>query len=247
MSAMLPPSIEPELIARCPTFASGSLRCVVETAAHPGAFADELAAAVADAAATPLEAIAQHPIISATRELYRRCGKDPSRYRPAAEQLRRRAVRGAGPHPVHPLVDIVNWLSLRTGFSISGVDAAALRGQLRWGIGRAGEPYEAIGRGPLNIAGLPVLRDDLGPFASPTSDSVRARIREDTRDVLIVLCAPAGREGLAGALQMARVALVTVLAARQIELHIVEAATGGSATTERNLENHSRSATEKLQ
>lgn len=227
MTTLLPPLIEPELLERCPTFATGALQCRVEPAPTPDVFAAELAAAVADAAAEPLHTIADHPVIAATRELYRRCGKDPSRYRPAAEQLRRRAVRGAGPFPVHPLVDIVNWLSLRTGFSISSADAAALRGSIRWGVGRPGEPYEAIGRGPLNIAGLPVVRDDLGPFASPTSDSVRSRIRDDTRDVLILLCAPAGPEGLAGALDMARVALTTVLAAREIETHVVHPAGGG--------------------
>ncbi len=227
MTSLLPPRIEPELLERCPTFATAALRCRVDRAPTPDVFAAELAAAVADAATERLDSIADHPVIAATRELYRRCGKDPSRYRPAAEQLRRRAVRGAGPFPVHPLVDIVNWLSLRTGFSISSVDAAAVRGPVRWGIGRADEPYEAIGRGPLNIAGLPVLRDDLGPFASPTSDSVRARIGDETRDALIILCAPAGAEGLAGALEMARVALTTVLAAHDIETHIVHPAGGG--------------------
>jgi len=222
VSAVLPPRIESELLERCPSFATGALRCRVEPSRNRDAFAEELAAAVSDAAAEPLSAIADHPVIAATRDLYRRCGKDPSRYRPAAEQLRRRAVRGAGPFPVHPLVDIINWLSLRTGFSISGVDAAALRGVIRWGIGRPGEPYEAIGRGPLNIAGLPVLRDDLGAFASPTSDSVRARIRDETRETLIVICAPAGPEGLAGALEMARVALTAVLSATEIETHVVK-------------------------
>lgn len=227
VSILLPPRIEPELLERCPTLATAVLRCRVEPAANLDAFAEELAAAVADVASEPLDSIADHPRIAATRELYRRCGKDPSRYRPAAEQLRRRAVRGAGLFPVHPLVDMANWLSMRTGFSICSVDAAALRGRIRWSIGRAGEPYEAIGRGPLNIAGLPVLRDDLGPFASPTSDSVRARVRNETRDALIILCAPSGPEGLAGALEMARVAITTVLAATDIELHIVYPAGGG--------------------
>lgn len=223
MAIVLPPRIDPELRERCPTFATGILRCAVKTALRRDLFAVELAAAVADAAIESTHAIARHPIIAATRELYQRCGKDPSRYRPAAEQLRRRAVRGVGPHSVHPLVDIVNWLSLRTGFSISGVDASVLVGTIRWGIGRPGEPYEAIGRGVLNIAGLPVLRDDIGPFASPTSDSVRSSIGDETQDLLIVLCAPGGADGLAGALEMARIALVTFASAQQIETYIVQA------------------------
>ena len=39
---------------------------------------------------TQPEDIKLQPAIAATREAYKRCGKDPSRYRPSAEALRRR-------------------------------------------------------------------------------------------------------------------------------------------------------------
>ena len=39
---------------------------------------------------TQMEDIKHQPVIFATREAYKRCGKDPGRYRPSAEALRRR-------------------------------------------------------------------------------------------------------------------------------------------------------------
>lgn len=200
MACMPRISIDEELLRRCPAFSCGAFVCDVRPHADARLFHEMLAAAVAAAAAHPIEAVRSDPVIAATRRLYRLCGKEPNRYRPAAEQLRRRAVRGLGPFPVHLAVDILNWLSLRTGFSISGVDADTLQGALRWGIGRAGEPFDAIGGGAMNIEGLPVLRDQAGAFASPTRDSVRTRIRPETGRVLATLCAPDGPAGLAEAM-----------------------------------------------
>ena len=48
------------------------------------------------------------------------------------------------------------------------------------------DPYEAVGRGPLNIEFLPCLYDTKGPFGSPTSDSTRTMIRPDTTALLMV-------------------------------------------------------------
>ena len=39
------------------------------------------------------------------------------------------------------------------------------------GIGKSGEPYEGIGRGELNIEGMPVYRDAMGGIGTPTSDN----------------------------------------------------------------------------
>ena len=66
------------------------------------------------------DSIKQHPAIAATREAYRRLGKDPSRYRPSAEALRRRLLRGLELYRIDTLVDLINLVSLRTGYSIGG-------------------------------------------------------------------------------------------------------------------------------
>ena len=53
------------------------------------------------------------------------------------------------------------------------------------GIGEEGEHYEGIGRGQLNIAGMPVYRDAKGGVATPTSDEERTKITELTTRVQI--------------------------------------------------------------
>ncbi len=124
--------------------------------------------------------------LCATREAYKALGKDPSRYRPSAEALLRRIVQGKGLYQVNNVVDALNIVSASSGFSIGGYDATKIRGVIRLGIGREEEPYEAIGRGRLNIHGLPALRDEIGAFGSPTSDSLRTMVTESTSEFLAV-------------------------------------------------------------
>lgn len=126
--------------------------------------------------------------IEATRRVYRACGKDPSRYRPAAEALIRRMLQGKELYQIDTLVDLINLASIAFGYSIGGFDADKFVGDtLTLGIGHEGEPYEGIGRGMLNIAGLPVYRDAEGGVGTPTSDNERTKIELSTRHVLVLV------------------------------------------------------------
>lgn len=126
--------------------------------------------------------------IIATRQAYKIAGKDPSRYRPACEQLARRIIQGKGLYYVNTIVDIVNYASLYSACSTAALDADHLEGNnIELDFGQAGEPYEGIGRGTLNIEHLPVYRDSLGGFATPTSDSTRTMTSLDTENLLILI------------------------------------------------------------
>lgn len=139
-------------------------------------------------AAETTEGIKQQPAIAATREAYKRCGKDPSRYRPSAEALRRRLLRGLELYRIDTLVDLINLVSLRTGYSIGGFDADKIQGtDLCLGVGHAEEPFEGIGRGVLNIEGLPVFRDAVGGIGTPTSDNERTKMDVRTRHILAII------------------------------------------------------------
>lgn len=111
--------------------------------------------------------------LAEARQAYKALGKDPSRYRPSAEALLRRVVKGKGLYRVNNVVDVLNLISVRSGYSIGGFDFEKIQGAIRLSKGEEGEPYDAIGRGELNIGGLPVLQDDLGAFGTPTSDCTR--------------------------------------------------------------------------
>jgi DNA/RNA-binding domain of Phe-tRNA-synthetase-like protein len=133
------------------------------------------------------ELIRRHPVVEATKNAYRRLGKDPNRYRPAAESLLRRLAQGKGLYEINNMVDILNLVSIQTGFSIGGYDADKISGPVHFGVGRPAEPYEGIGRGALNIENLPVFRDDRGAFGTSTSDSVRTMVTADTVRFLMVI------------------------------------------------------------
>lgn len=135
------------------------------------------------------------PGIAATRSVYKACGKDPSRYRPAAEALIRRMLQGKELYQIDTLVDLINLASIKYGYSIGGFDADKFVGDtLTLGVGRAGEPYEGIGRGMINIEGLPVYRDKDGGVGTPTSDNERTKIEIETTHLLTLINGYDGNE-----------------------------------------------------
>lgn len=135
--------------------------------------------------------------IAATRRIYRICGKDPSRYRPAAEALIRRILQGKTLYQIDTLVDLINLASMKYGYSLGGFDADKFVGNtLELGVGKEGEPYEGIGRGMINIQGLPVYRDGIGGVGTPTSDNERTKITINTYHLLVLINGYDGNEAL---------------------------------------------------
>ena len=135
--------------------------------------------------------------IAATRRIYRICGKDPSRYRPAAEALIRRILQGKTLYQIDTLVDLINLASMKYGYSLGGFDADKFVGNtLELGVGKEGEPYEGIGRGMINIQGLPIYRDGIGGVGTPTSDNERTKITINTNHLLVLITGYDGNEAL---------------------------------------------------
>jgi DNA/RNA-binding domain of Phe-tRNA-synthetase-like protein len=97
-------------------------------------------------------------------------------------------LQGKELYQIDTLVDLVNLASIVYGYSIGGFDADKIVGDtLTLGVGREGEPYEGIGRGMLNIAGLPVYRDQIGGVGTPTSDNERTKMTLATTHLLVLI------------------------------------------------------------
>jgi len=124
-------------------------------------------------------------VIRETRSAYKVCGKEPSRYRPSAEALLRRLRTKRALYQINNVVDSINLISMNTKYSIGGFDFPKIEGEIVCDIGTS-DKYEAIGRGDLNIEFMPGLRDDIGFFGTPTSDSVRTMVTEKTISLLLV-------------------------------------------------------------
>ena len=162
--------------------------------------------------------------IAATRQAYKTFGKDPNRYRPSAEALCRRMANGKGLYRTSTLIDLINLLSMKTGCSIGGFDADKIEGdELTLGVGENGEDFDAIGRGPLNIEGLPVYRDSIGGIGTPTSDCERTKLTDSTSRLLMLINVYGRDMELSENEDMARRLLADHAGASEIECRVVRA------------------------
>lgn len=92
-----------------------------------------------------------------------------------------------GLYRINTLVDIINLVSIRTGYAIGGFDADKIIGDVRLGVGKAGEIFHGIGRGELNMEGIPLYRDTIGGIGSPTSDEERTKMTEETTCIQVMI------------------------------------------------------------
>lgn len=179
---MIQVKIDPRILEACPETRIGLVRATVINEPTCDELWGEIEAAAQEIGHRyELLAINQRPAIAATRHLYKALGKDPSRYRVASEALCRRIVRGLGIYRLTTLIDIVNLVSIRSGYPISGLDGDRIEGDtLTMSVGTPDDVYHGIGRGLLNIDRMPVYRDAAGPIATPTSDEERTKFTEQT-------------------------------------------------------------------
>lgn len=181
--------VSQEIESVCPGFVGACLDAKVVNSKYCQPLWDEINALGEKYKQTlTTESLKEISSIAATRKVYRACGKDPSRYRPASEALIRRMLKGKSLYQIDTLVDLINLASIAYGYSIGGFDASKFVGDtLTLGVGREGEPYEGIGRGMINIAGLPVYRDEKGGVGTPTSDNERTKIDINTRHLIVLI------------------------------------------------------------
>ena len=219
---MIQIELSTEIKTACPELTVLAIACRVKNSPSDGALWQEIAAEEAAVkAACRLEEVNKWTPIKATRTAYKRLGKDPNRYRPSAEALRRRILRELPLYRIDTLVDLINLVSIRTGYSIGGFDADKIEGALTLGVGREGERYEGIGRGLLNIAGLPVYRDQVGGIGTPTSDEERTKISLETTSILMIINGYSGSEGLKEAGDYALDLLRRYASAENVEVSVI--------------------------
>src|SRR6201981_1243450 len=194
---MIEIQMDPELKTRCAQAALGCVEAAVVTGATPPGLDEALRSCEERIAKLPEpRAVLESSAILATRAGYKALGKDPARYRGSAEALLRRLIAGKGMPRINNVVDIINLVSVESRLSIGLYDLAHVSGDIIFRAGRAGETYKGIGKYDLNLEGLPVFCDALGPHGSPTSDSERTMVTSETKHVLAVIISFGGKESI---------------------------------------------------
>lgn len=195
---MLTIKVSEEVRTACPDYSGAAIYATVINTSYSEGLWEKIDAVAAEYKAThQIDEVKKNPHILATRNAYKKFGKDPNRYRPSAEALCRRILRDLPLYKIDTLVDLINLVSIHTGYSIGGFDAGKISGDvIELGVGRADEPFEGIGRGVLNIEGLPVYRDAIGGIGTPTSDNERTKLSVETTQLLAIINGYSGKEGL---------------------------------------------------
>lgn len=133
------------------------------------------------------DSIKEIPQISSVSNTYKKIGKDPSRYRGSAEALVRRIFSGKDLYNINNIVDINNIVSLKTMHPVGSYNLDEIKGNILFTVGGKADSYKGIGKDIINTEDLPVFKDSIGVYGSPTSDSERAMIKDDTRKIMMVI------------------------------------------------------------
>ncbi|WP_446899240.1 phenylalanine--tRNA ligase beta subunit-related protein [Clostridium sp. LBM24168] len=95
-------------------------------------------------------------------------------------------LRKKGLYQINALVDLNNYLSLKLKFPLGSYDLDKIFGNVVLSSGTSNDSYQGIGKSEINLENLLLLKDDKGPFGSPTSDSNRTMIDIKTKIALVV-------------------------------------------------------------
>jgi len=161
-------------------------------------------------------------MIRDARDAYKVYGKDPSRYRLAAESLYRRLAKGNKLYRINNVVDLGNVLSLSCRKSVAVLDHDKIEGDIFIRLGKSNDLYEGIGRGILNVENIPLYEDSLGPFGSTTSDTKRTMITENTKKILLLIISFSGKEDVMYELEHAQEIYKKYAQGKNFKLSIIE-------------------------
>lgn len=190
-------TIDPDLKTKAPRTALGLVTASIAAGDSPAALLEEMKSREAEILKLPEPRdVLESSKILATRSGYKALGKDPARYRGSAEALLRRIISGKSFPQINNVVDIINLVSVESRLPIGLYDLAQVQGDIIFRVGRAAESYKGIGKYDLNLEGLPVFCDAVGPHGSPTSDSERTMVTPATQHVAAILISFGGPEGL---------------------------------------------------
>ncbi len=134
----------------------------VDNSGSPPAATELHAAACAELASQPREAVLGDPRITLWREIYRSMGTSPKKFRSSVEALARRVLSSGALPRISTVVDVYNVASVAYLLPFGAFDASAVSGSLRVRFSPGGESFAPLGTDELQHtdAGEVVYSDD---------------------------------------------------------------------------------------
>ena len=148
---MLSVNISKSITQCCQNVVLGLLQCRVSVYTKDADFAALFQNKIAELAETELSQANKRDTIQSTRKAYKALGKDPNRYRCSAEAMCRRIAKERGLYDINNVVDITNFLSIASGYSMGTYDVAKITGDIVWKRAEEGTAYQGIGKEIKNL------------------------------------------------------------------------------------------------
>jgi len=127
------------------------------------------------------------PGIREWRNIFKKTGKDPNRYRPSTESLFRRVQKQNYLSSLQSAIDINNFFSLQYQVPIGIYNLDLLQEPVEIRIGKEDEEYIGLNGRKNSLEQLIVAVDQEGPFGSPFVDSERTPVTNNTKNALQII------------------------------------------------------------
>lgn len=131
--------------------------------------------------------VTELPGIRDWRQIFKKLGKDPNRYRHSAEALYRRVQKQNYLTSVQSAIDMNNFFSLQYQVPIGLYDQDKLKVPVKIRVGLEGEFYKGLNGRENSVDRLIVAVDSQGPFGSPFVDSERTCVTLETKNALQII------------------------------------------------------------
>lgn len=128
--------------------------------------------------------VTQREGIAEWRQLWKRLGADPNRYRHSAESLMCRISKQNYLTPYHSGVDLNNFFSLQYEIPVGLYDVDKLQGDVEIALGEEETGYEGLNGRFNSLNNILYSKDAEGAFGSPFVDSKRTSVSEETIEAL---------------------------------------------------------------
>lgn len=159
--------------------------------------------------------------IKAVRDTYKKLELKTSAFLGSNEALLKRVKQGKELYKINNVVDINNLVSIQCRRSIGSYDLDKLQGDIQFRAGLENEEYTGTTKRSMSLKNLPVLVDSKCPFGSPTSDSKRALIVNETKKFMMVVFSFDGENNLSEQLEEISKLLICYANAQNVQKHIL--------------------------